>query len=124
MKKSIIFLTAVFLFSYDLIQFVTCKNVKNHTPVNITDTFSRFDHRVYAFAYFKNIESNKTVDFIWEEYLNNKWNLYADIKLPVYKGYRWRTFSYITIREFFKGKWRVSLFDGNKTVANKNFVIK
>jgi len=123
MKKLLIFILITLSFSYELKEFVTCKDVKNLTPVKITDQFSTKDKKVYAFSYFKNIETNKTIDFIWEKYTNNKWNLYADIKLPIFKGSRWRTFSYITIRPFFKGKWRISLFDGNKTIAYKDFNI-
>ena len=123
MKKFLIFILITLSFSYELKEFVTCKDVKNLTPVKITDQFSTKDKKVYAFAYFKNIETNKTIDFIWEKYVDNKWHLYADIKLPIYKGNRWRTYSYITIRDFFKGKWRVSLYDSNKTIASKEFNI-
>ncbi len=125
MKKLLIFILITFSFSYKLKEFVTCKNVKNHIPINITSKFKVKDKKVYAFAYFKNIESNKTIDFIWEKYANNKWNLYADIKLPIYKGYRWRTFSYINIRgSYYKGKWKVSLFDKNNTLSIKEFQIQ
>ncbi len=125
MKKLLIFILITFSFSYKLKEFVTCKNVKNHIPINITSKFNVKDKKVYAFAYFKNIESNKTIDFIWEKYAQNRWNLYADIKLPIYKGYRWRTFSYINIRgNYYKGQWRISLFDKNQTIATKEFVIK
>ena len=124
MKKIIFLFLIVFSFSYEIKEFVTCKNVKNLTPINITNKFSTKDKKVYAFAYFKNIKQNKTIDFIWEKDVNNTWRLYADIKLPIYKGVRWRTYSYITIRPFFKGEWRVSLMDGNKIIALKNFTIK
>ncbi len=124
MKKLIIFLLVALSFSYEIKEFVTCKNVKNLTPINITNTFNVTDKKVYAFAYFKNIETNKTIDFIWEKNVNGIWKLYADIKLPIKKGIRWRTYSYITIRPFFKGKWRVSLMDGNNTIDIKNFIIK
>ena len=123
MKKFLIFILITLSFSYELKEFVTCKKIKNHTPIKITNNFSIKDKKAYAFAYFKNIETNKTIDFIWEKYVNNKWHLYADIKLPIYKGSRWRTFSYITIRPFFKGAWRVSLFDGNKSITFKDFNI-
>ena len=123
MKKLIIFILITLSFSYELKEFVTCKSIKNHTPINITNNFTIKDKKAYAFAYFKNIETNKTIDFIWEKYANNQWNLYADIKLPIFKGSRWRTFSNITIRPFFKGKWRVSLFDGNKSIASEEFNI-
>ena len=124
MKKLIIFLLIVLSFSYELKEFVTCKNVINLTPINITNVFSIKDKKVYAFAYFKNIKENKQIDFVWEKDVNGTWKLYADIKLPIYAGDRWRTYSYITIRPFFKGEWRVSLLDGNKTIAVKNFIIK
>ena len=124
MKKLIFFIFITLSFSYNLKEFVTCKNVKNLTPINITDTFSTNDKKVYAFAYFTNIKKNKTVDFVWEKKINNNWRLYADIKLPIFIGIRWRTYSYITIRPFFKGEWRVSLVDNNKTVTVKNFIIK
>jgi len=123
MKKIILIFIATFIFSYELKEFVTCKNVKNLTPINITTIFSTKDKRVYAFANFKNIKQNKTIDFIWEKFTNNQWHLYADIKLPIFAGFRWRTYSYITIRPFFVGKWRVSIFDGNKTIKTKEFVI-
>jgi len=123
MKKLLFIFLIKFLFSYELKEFVTCKKVKNLTPIYITTTFSTKDKRVYAFAYFKNIKQNKTIDFIWEKYVDNQWHLYADIKLPIFKGFRWRTFSYITIRPFFVGKWRVSIFDSNKTIKKQEFVI-
>jgi len=125
MKKLLIFILICFSFSYELKEFVTCKYVKNHQPIDITSTFNIKDKKVYAFAYFKNIKKTHFINFIWEKYVNNQWNLYADIKLPIYKGYRWRTFSYINIRgDYYKGKWRVSIFDKNTTIAFKIFVIK
>ena len=123
MRKFLIFILITFSFSYELKEFVICKDVKNLTPVQITNNFSTKDKKTYAFTYFTNIETNKTIDFIWEKYVNNKWHLYADIKLPLYKGSRWRTFSYITIRPFFKGQWKVTLFDTNKTISSKEFNI-
>ncbi len=124
MKKLILFIFVTLSFTYELKEFVTCKDVKNLTPINITDTFSTKDKKAYAFAYFQNIKKNKTLDFIWEKKIDNNWKLYADIKLPIFTGIRWRTYSYITIRPFFRGEWRVSLVDGNKTVAVKSFFIK
>jgi len=125
MKKLLLFILVCFSFSYEIKEFVTCKNVKNLTPINITDIFSTKNKKVYAFAYFKKIKHNKNIDFIWEKEVNHIWRLYADIKLPIYKGYRWRTYSYITIRgDYYKGKWRVSIFDKNTTVASKEFIIK
>jgi len=124
MKKLIFFLVITLSFSYQLKEFVTCKEVKNLTPVDITDIFNTNDKKAYAFAYFQNIRKNKTVDFVWEKKIGNKWRLYADIKLPIFTGIRWRTYSYITIRPFFRGEWRVSLVDGNKTIAVKNFTIR
>ena len=125
MKKVIIFLITCLVFSYEIKEFVTCKDVKNHTPINITNTFTTKDKKVWAFAYFKNIKKNQSIDFVWEKFANNKWNLYADVKLPIKKGYRWRTFSNITIRgDYYKGKWRVSLYDKNDTLAIKEFEIK
>jgi len=125
MKKLLIFLLVCLSFSYNLKEFVTCKAVKNLTPINITNTFSVNDKKAYAFAYFTDIKQNKTIDFIWEKDVNNTWKLYADIKLPIYKGYRWRTYSYITIRgDYYKGKWRVSIFDKNTAISSKEFIIK
>jgi len=124
MKKLFIFILICFSFSYELKEFVTCKNVKNHTPINITNHFSIKDKKVYAFAYFSNIKKDKSIDFIWEKNVNNKWKLYAVVKLPIKKGYRWRTYSYITVRgDYYQGKWRVGLFDTNKTIAMKEFNI-
>ncbi len=124
MKKLLIFLLVTLSFSYDIKEFTTCKNVKNLTPVNPTTTFSIKDKKIYAFAYFTNIKKNKFIDFVWEKEVNGIWKLYADIKLPIFSGNRWRTYSNITIRPYFKGKWRVSLFDGNKTIKSLNFSIK
>ncbi len=124
MKKLIFFILVTLSFSYELKEFATCKNVQNLTPINITNTFDATDKKVYAFAYFINIKNNKNIDFLWEEKIGNEWKLYTDIKLPIFTGVRWRTYSYITISPFFRGEWRVSLIDGNKTVAVKNFIIK
>jgi hypothetical protein len=124
MKKTVFFLCLVSsLFAYNIKQFVTCKDVENLTPVNITNTFTTKDKKVYAFAYFTDIKANKTIDFIWEKEVKGEWKLYADIKLPIFAGVRWRTYSNITIREFFNGNWRVSLVEGNKTVKTVNFKI-
>jgi len=124
MKKTVFFLCLVSsLFAYNIKQFVTCKDVENLTPVNITDTFTTKDKQVYVFVYFTDIKTNKTIDFIWEKEVDGEWKLYADIKLPIFAGVRWRTYSNITIREFFNGNWRVSLVEGNKTVKTVNFKI-
>jgi len=124
MKKIIILLFFTILFSYDLKQFVTCKQVKNHTPTIITSTFNVNDKKIYAFAYFINIETNRLIHFVWEKNVNDVWKLYADVELPIYKGIRWRTFSYITIKPYFEGKWRVSIYDANDIIATKYFIIK
>jgi len=123
-KLFLIFLTAVSLFGYNIKQFVTCKGVENLKPVNITDTFSTKDQKVYAFAYFTNIEKNTLIDFIWEKEVNGVWKLYADIQLPIFAGVRWRTYSNITIRPFFAGKWRVSIVEGNDIIDTKEFKIR
>jgi len=74
-------------------------------------------------VYFKNIQANRLIDFVWEKEVNGVWKLYADIKLPIYSGIRWRTYSYITIRPFFTGKWRVSIVDGSEVIATREFNI-
>ena len=124
MKKTISFLLIISsIFAYDIKEFVTCKNVKNLTPIEITDTFTTKDQKVYAFAHFINIKENRLIDFIWEKEVNGEWKLYADIKLPIYSGSRWRTYSYITIRPFFVGNWRVSIVDGSNTIDSREFKI-
>ncbi len=125
MKKLLLSICfSVILFGYDIKEFVLCKDVQNRTPIKITDTFTTKDKKVYAFAYFTNIEKNTLVDFIWEKEVNGIWKLYADIQLPIFAGVRWRTYSNITIREFFKGKWRVSIVEGNDKIDSKEFYIK
>ena len=123
MKKLLLLFFVTFLFSYD-VDFVTCKDIKNLTPVQKTTTFTTKDKKVYAFAYFKNIEENKLIDFVWEKNVNDVWKVYADIKLPIYKGMRWRTYSNIKIRKYFTGKWRVSLYDDNTLIDSIEFEIK
>ncbi|ACM92224.1 hypothetical protein NAMH_0690 [Nautilia profundicola AmH] len=124
MKKILLLcFTLITLFGYDVKEFVTCKDVQNLTPVEITDKFTTADKKVYAFAYFTNIEENSLIDFIWEKEVNGIWKLYADIQLPIFAGVRWRTYSNITIRPFFTGKWRVSIVEGNDTIDTKEFYI-
>ena len=124
MKKLLIFLLVTLSFSYDIKEFLTCKNVQNLTPVNPTTTFSIKDKKVYAFAYFTNIKQNRLIDFVWEKNVNGVWKLYADIQLPIFAGKRWRTYSNITIRPYFKGKWRVSLYENDVKITSKDFIIK
>jgi len=124
MKKIFIFFTIVLsLYGYGIKEFVTCKDVQNLTPVGITDKFTTNDKKVFAFAYFTDIKEKKYIDFVWEKKVNDKWKLYADIKLPIFAGVRWRTYSNITIRPFFQGVWRVSIVEGNQTVQTKTFQI-
>lgn len=124
MKKLFLFLILInLLFGFEIKEFVTCKNVKNRLPINITNKFSINDKKVYAFAYFKNIEKNTLIHFVWEKNVNGIWKLYADIELPIYQGIRWRTYSNITIRKFFKGKWRVSLMHNDNILDTKEFEI-
>jgi len=124
MKKLFLFLILInLLFGFEIKEFVTCKNVKNRLPINITNKFSVNDKKVYAFAYFKNIEKNTLIHFVWEKNVNGIWKLYADIELPIYQGIRWRTYSNITIRKFFKGKWRVSLMHNDNILDTKEFEI-
>jgi len=125
MKKFILLVISVFLlYSYEIKTFVTCKDVENLTPVNITDTFDSNNTKVYAFAYFTNIKKNSLIDFVWEKEVKGQWKLYADIQLPIFTGARWRTYSNISVRPFFKGKWRVSIIEGNQTIKSKEFFIK
>jgi hypothetical protein len=125
MKKIFLsFCLTIALFGYDIKEFVTCKDVQNLTPVKVTKTFTTNDKKVYAFAYFTNIKKNTLIDFVWEKEVNGIWKLYADIQLPIFAGIRWRTYSNITIRPFFTGKWRVSIIDGNETIYVKEFYIK
>jgi hypothetical protein len=123
MKKLIFLLLTTLLFSYDLKEFVTCKNVKNLTPIEITSKFTLKDKKVYAFAYFNNIDQNRLINFVWEKNVNDIWKLYADVQLPIYKGIRWRTYSNITIQPYLLGKWRVSIYDGNNLIAIREFEI-
>jgi len=124
MKKLLLFLILInLLFGFEIKEFVTCKNVKNRLPINITNKFSVNDKKVYAFAYFKNIEENTLIHFVWEKNVNGIWKLYADIELPIYQGIRWRTYSNITIRKCFKGKWRVSLMHNDNILDTKEFEI-
>lgn len=124
MKKLFLFLILInLLFGFEIKEFVTCKNVKNRLPINITNKFSVNDKKVYAFAYFQNIEENTLIHFVWEKNVNGIWKLYADIELPIYQGIRWRTYSNITIRKFFKGKWRVSLMHNDNILDTKEFEI-
>jgi hypothetical protein len=124
MKKIILFLfTLTLLFSYELKEFVTCKSVKNLKPIKITSIFTTKDKKVYAFAYFTHIEENHLINFVWEKKVNDIWKLYANIELPIFKGKRWRTYSYITVRPYFKGEWRVSIYDGNDLIDTKKFKI-
>jgi len=125
MKKIVtILFFAVLLSAYNIKQFVTCKNVINLEPIDITTTFTHKDPKVYAFAYFTDIKKNTLIDFVWEKEVKGEWKLYADIQLPIFAGIRWRTYSNITIRDFFCGKWRVSIIDGNETIKTVNFFIK
>jgi len=123
MKKIILLGFLSFLFAYDIKNFVTCKDVKNLTPINITNTFTTKDKKVYAFVYFTNIEKNRLIDFVWEKNVNGIWKIYADIQLPIYAGVRWRTYSNITIRPFFIGKWRVSIVDEGNIIDTREFEI-
>ena len=124
MKKIILILMLInLLFGFEIKEFVTCKDVKNRTPINITNKFSVNDKKVYAFAYFRNIQENTLIHFVWEKNVNGVWKLYADIELPIYQGFRWRTYSNITIRDFFEGQWRVSLIHNNIILDTKEFEI-
>ena len=123
-KLFLIFAFSVLVFSYDIKEFITCKDVENLTPIKATKTFTTNDKKVYAFAYFTNIKENSLIDFVWEKEVNGIWKLYADIQLPIFAGIRWRTYSNITIRPFFTGKWRVSIIHNNDTIDVKEFYIK
>ena len=124
MKKIILTLLLInLIFGFEVKEFVTCKDIKNRTPINITNIFSINDKKVYAFAHFKNIEENTLIHFVWEKNVNGVWKLYADIELPIYQGFRWRTYSNITIRDFFEGQWRVSLIHNNIILDTKEFEI-
>jgi len=124
MKKVLVFfIFSLILYAYNVKEFVTCKDVQNLTPVEITDTFTINDKKVYAFANFTDIKEKRLIDFVWEKQVNGEWKLYADIKLPIFAGERWRTYSNISIKPFFEGKWRVSLIDGNETVESKTFEV-
>jgi hypothetical protein len=122
-KLSALALIAVTCLAFDVKQFVTCKEVKNLKPINVTNSFSVKDKKVYAFAYFTHIHQNQMVDFVWEKNVNDVWKLYADIKLPIYEGARWRTYSSITIRPYFAGQWRVSIVSNDETIESVNFKI-
>ena len=124
MKKTILVLILInLLFGFEVKEFVTCKEIRNRTPINITNKFSINDKKVYAFAYLENIKENTIIHFVWEKNVNGIWKLYADIELPIYQGIRWRTYSNITIRDLFKGKWRVSLMHNNTILDVKEFEI-
>jgi len=124
MKKLFFLILLTLSFGYELKEFVTCKKVVDLTPNQITSTFDTNNSKVFAFAYFTNIEQNKLIDFVWEKNVNGIWKLYADVELPIYAGARWRTFSSIKIQPYFTGKWRVSIVDNNQVIASKEFEIK
>ncbi|MEO1959263.1 MAG: DUF2914 domain-containing protein [Nautiliaceae bacterium] len=124
-KKSAILIIGVLAFGFNIKEFVTCKNVKNLTPINPTTEFNIKDKRAYAFAYLTDIKENKKIDFVWEKKVKDKWKIYSDVKLQIKKGKRWRTYSSIRIdKPYFKGEWRVSLYDKNLSLKTINFKIK
>jgi len=123
MKKTLLLLLFSLLFAYDIKQFVTCKAVVDLTPKEITSDFSITDKKIYAFAYFTNIEKNTLIDFVWEKNVNGVWKIYSVVELPIFTGQRWRTYSSINVMPYFQGKWRVSIIENDQVIDSREFYV-
>jgi hypothetical protein len=99
---------------------VVCSGIKGKEPVDIRDTFSISDRKVYCFLDATDIKEDTSVKFVW---------YYADretarIVLPLKKGNRWRTFSSKKLGKR-RGQWRVVVSDASGSpVGDIGFGVK
>lgn len=101
-------------------RFVTSRNVENHEPVGVTDTFSADAEKAYAFLEATDISADVQVDFVW---YHDETEI-ARVPLSIRKGYRWRTYSSKKLAGR-TGKWRVEIQDqSGKSLSSLEFTVE
>jgi len=105
---------------FELERMVVASGVEDREPVGISESFTADVGRVYSFVEAHNIQQNTKISFVW--YFEGE--LISTVELDLQEGQRWRTFSYITVRNRI-GQWRVDLQDEHGTVVQSiNFIIE
>ncbi len=101
-------------------RFVASRNVENHEPVGVTETFSADTEKAYAFLEATNISADVKVDFVWYHGDTEM----ARVPLSIRKGYRWRTYSSKKLAGR-TGNWRVEIQDqSGKSLASLEFTVE
>jgi hypothetical protein len=85
---------------------VVAKDVQNREPVGVSDTFSSTIGKVYCHILAMDIKQDSEIVVTWY-HEEKKIHTY---KLPLKKGYSWRTFAYKNVAGK-KGNWRVVIRD-------------
>ena len=93
-------------------RFTTCKQVKEHQPVDVTSEFSLNDNsldenKIYAYLEANQITEDTSVTFAWLFDGEETSRYTVDIK----KGVRWRTYAYKIMNSTQKGPWEVRLLN-------------
>ncbi len=95
-------------------------DVVDREPVDVRDLFPSSLEKVYCFVEARDIISDTYLTFVW--FYRDK--EVAQVRLPVRKGPRWRTYSSKRIKGL-KGHWRVEVRDeGGRTLRSIDFRVE
>ncbi len=105
---------------FEIERMVIAAGVEEREPVEVADSFAAGIERVYCFLEAQNIQQDTEVTFVWYHGEERA----ASVTVALGQGPRWRTFSYVTIRDR-TGEWRVDLHDAmDNIVQSVNFRIR
>ena len=106
--------------AFKVARLVTCENVQDRTPVNVTEVFPAGTETVYCFLEARDIAQPTEVKMVWYHGEQEV----AQVPLAIGQGPRWRTFASKEMMGM-KGDWKVYLVDAaDNTLASVQFVLE
>ena len=98
----------------EVLRAVTCANVDQRRPVDVKETFTTKDDKVWVWLQLKNKGPATTVDLVWKKDGQRKWK----VDLNVGHGRRWRTWARKSIHRVNVGAWTVEVHDAAGNVLD------
>lgn len=86
---------------------MVCTAVINRQAFGTNDKFSNDLDRLYCISGIRNLNQEQTIHYKW--YHNRV--LRSNVPIRIKRSYNWRSWSYITLRPFLTGNWKVIIED-------------
>jgi hypothetical protein len=106
--------------AFTVARLVTCEDVQDRAPVNVTEVFPAGTETVFCFLEARDIAQPTEVKMVWYHGEQEM----AQVPLTIGQGPRWRTYTSKKTMGM-KGNWKVYLVDlTDNTLASVQFVIE